>query len=322
MIDEDARQGSRAAPPHRGPGAGHPADGRGGQVLRGHPAPARRRRRARWSRSRSSFSAGTSPRACRRRSARATRAIGRRRWTSCSTCSRASEAESMDDADVKTGRTVKDEAAATTGAAVKMGAAVTTIDLPVKGMHCAACVGKVERALSGVPGVRIGAREPRHRARHRHRGSGAGGAARAPRRGRRRRLPRARGRRARARGGRSGAGGARATRTARSAGASSSARRSPCPCWWAACTRSSPGRPDWLQEPLAAARPDHAGPALGGLALPRRVPPRARARRREHERPRLHRDRRRLPLQRGRHALAAPLLASRAPCPTTRRRRS
>ena len=25
--------------------------------------------------------------------------------------------------------------------------------LPVRGMHCAACVGKVERALTGVPGV-------------------------------------------------------------------------------------------------------------------------------------------------------------------------
>ena len=25
--------------------------------------------------------------------------------------------------------------------------------LPVRGMHCAACVGKVERALAGVPGV-------------------------------------------------------------------------------------------------------------------------------------------------------------------------
>jgi P-type Cu+ transporter len=29
----------------------------------------------------------------------------------------------------------------------------TRIDVPVKGMHCAACVGKVERALTGVPGV-------------------------------------------------------------------------------------------------------------------------------------------------------------------------
>ena len=29
----------------------------------------------------------------------------------------------------------------------------TRVDLPVKGMHCAACVGKVERALQGVPGV-------------------------------------------------------------------------------------------------------------------------------------------------------------------------
>ena len=27
------------------------------------------------------------------------------------------------------------------------------VDFPVKGMHCAACVGKVERALQGVPGV-------------------------------------------------------------------------------------------------------------------------------------------------------------------------
>ena len=27
------------------------------------------------------------------------------------------------------------------------------LDLPVKGMHCAACVGKVERALRSVPGV-------------------------------------------------------------------------------------------------------------------------------------------------------------------------
>jgi Cu+-exporting ATPase len=29
----------------------------------------------------------------------------------------------------------------------------TRVDFPVKGMHCAACVGKVERALQGVPGV-------------------------------------------------------------------------------------------------------------------------------------------------------------------------
>ena len=29
----------------------------------------------------------------------------------------------------------------------------TRLDLPVKGMHCAGCVGKVERALQGVPGV-------------------------------------------------------------------------------------------------------------------------------------------------------------------------
>ena len=28
-----------------------------------------------------------------------------------------------------------------------------TVAAPVRGMHCAACVGKVERALSGVPGV-------------------------------------------------------------------------------------------------------------------------------------------------------------------------
>ena len=27
------------------------------------------------------------------------------------------------------------------------------LDLPVRGMHCAACVGKVERALRSVPGV-------------------------------------------------------------------------------------------------------------------------------------------------------------------------
>ncbi|HKZ04556.1 MAG TPA: heavy metal translocating P-type ATPase [Methylomirabilota bacterium] len=31
--------------------------------------------------------------------------------------------------------------------------AETRLDVPVKGMHCAACVGKVERALAGVPGV-------------------------------------------------------------------------------------------------------------------------------------------------------------------------
>jgi Cu+-exporting ATPase len=31
------------------------------------------------------------------------------------------------------------------------------LDFPVKGMHCAACVGKVERALSGVPGVKTAA---------------------------------------------------------------------------------------------------------------------------------------------------------------------
>ena len=27
------------------------------------------------------------------------------------------------------------------------------LDLPVKGMHCASCVNKVEAALAGVPGV-------------------------------------------------------------------------------------------------------------------------------------------------------------------------
>ena len=27
------------------------------------------------------------------------------------------------------------------------------VDLPVKGMHCASCVNKVEAALAGVPGV-------------------------------------------------------------------------------------------------------------------------------------------------------------------------
>jgi Cu+-exporting ATPase len=34
-----------------------------------------------------------------------------------------------------------------------MAAAVERVRLPVRGMHCAACVGKVERALTGVPGV-------------------------------------------------------------------------------------------------------------------------------------------------------------------------
>ena len=29
----------------------------------------------------------------------------------------------------------------------------TRLDFPVKGMHCAACVNKVERALKAVPGV-------------------------------------------------------------------------------------------------------------------------------------------------------------------------
>ena len=31
------------------------------------------------------------------------------------------------------------------------------LDFPVKGMHCAACVGKVEQALLGVPGVKSAA---------------------------------------------------------------------------------------------------------------------------------------------------------------------
>ena len=30
---------------------------------------------------------------------------------------------------------------------------VERLTLPVRGMHCAACVGKVERALTSVPGV-------------------------------------------------------------------------------------------------------------------------------------------------------------------------
>src|SRR5215469_9180288 len=34
------------------------------------------------------------------------------------------------------------------------GEVATRLDFPVKGMHCAACVGKVERALVGAPGVR------------------------------------------------------------------------------------------------------------------------------------------------------------------------
>ena len=33
----------------------------------------------------------------------------------------------------------------------------TRLDFPVKGMHCAACVGKVERALLAVPGVETAA---------------------------------------------------------------------------------------------------------------------------------------------------------------------
>src|SRR5512147_2535113 len=33
----------------------------------------------------------------------------------------------------------------------------TRLDFPVKGMHCAACVGKVERALLSVPGVKAAA---------------------------------------------------------------------------------------------------------------------------------------------------------------------
>ena len=36
-----------------------------------------------------------------------------------------------------------------------MGDRDTRLEFPVKGMHCAACVGKVERALEGVPGVRM-----------------------------------------------------------------------------------------------------------------------------------------------------------------------
>jgi copper chaperone CopZ len=28
-----------------------------------------------------------------------------------------------------------------------------TISLPIKGIHCASCVGRVEQALKGVPGV-------------------------------------------------------------------------------------------------------------------------------------------------------------------------
>jgi Cu+-exporting ATPase len=31
------------------------------------------------------------------------------------------------------------------------------LDFPVKGMHCAACVSKVEHALLGVPGVKSAA---------------------------------------------------------------------------------------------------------------------------------------------------------------------
>src|SRR2546428_5982831 len=38
--------------------------------------------------------------------------------------------------------------------AMTRGDQVTRLDSPVKGMHCAACVNTVERALLGVPGVR------------------------------------------------------------------------------------------------------------------------------------------------------------------------
>jgi Cu+-exporting ATPase len=38
--------------------------------------------------------------------------------------------------------------------AITKGDQVTRLSFPVKGMHCAACVSKVERALLGVPGVR------------------------------------------------------------------------------------------------------------------------------------------------------------------------
>ncbi len=42
----------------------------------------------------------------------------------------------------------------TTGPMAAAGAPATTVTAAVRGMHCAACVGKVERALAGVPGVR------------------------------------------------------------------------------------------------------------------------------------------------------------------------
>ena len=40
-----------------------------------------------------------------------------------------------------------------------------TITVPVEGMTCASCVGRVERALAAVPGVERASRQPRHRAR-------------------------------------------------------------------------------------------------------------------------------------------------------------
>src|SRR5438094_881684 len=119
----DEGQDSRADAPDRGTGAGPPADGRQRGVLRRHPDAGRRSARG--------------PRAGREAPARAPHRVVRGRRDALGLERRAA-AE-----DRRAARRLRP----------LQGEVMERMTAPVRGMHCAACVGKVERALTSVPGV-------------------------------------------------------------------------------------------------------------------------------------------------------------------------
>src|SRR5256885_609646 len=119
-----ARQGARPAAPYRGPGAGPAADDRQRRVLRGHP-PADLRRAGR-------------ARAGAEAPARPPHRVVRDRG---------------DPLRIQVRAPAEDRGAAGRVRPLRGQVMAERQTLPVRGMHCAACVGKVERALTGVPGV-------------------------------------------------------------------------------------------------------------------------------------------------------------------------
>ena len=157
------------------------------------------------------------------------------------------------------------------------------LTLPVRGMHCAACVGKVERALTGVPGVEAASvnlateratRRVRPRPGRRRRSAGCGGGGRL----RAGRGPDA----ARRRGGGPGAGGARAGAAAAAAGDGRLGALLSAPLLVGGMPELLPVGAGVAARPVGAARAGHAGAALGRRHLPRRLPARPPPPHRQH----------------------------------------